>query len=110
VLRTGRSAARIARAEGISQTHLAELPAWSSSDLFDSKQRAVLALADAMTREVHVPDSVFASVRAHLDDRSIVELGATVTAYNMVSRFLEALQIQTYGLVGSLGLAAHEEE
>jgi AhpD family alkylhydroperoxidase len=87
--------APIARAEGLSEAQLAELSAWNSSDLFDAKQRAVLAFTDAMTREVHVSGSVFAEVRAHFEERSIVELTATVAAYNMVSRFLEALQIQS---------------
>jgi len=35
-----------------------------------------------------------AVLRAHLDERELVELTATVAAYNMVSRFLEALQIE----------------
>jgi alkylhydroperoxidase family enzyme len=46
-----------------------------------------------MTRDVHVPDDVFARVRAHLTERYVVELTATITAYNCVSRFLEALRI-----------------
>ena len=102
--------APIARAEGLSEAQLADLPAWNSSDLFDSKQRAVLAFTDAMTREVHVSEAVFADVRAHFDDRSIVELAATAAAYNMVSRFLEALQIQSGDLVGSPDLTAHDQE
>ncbi len=50
-----------------------------------------------MTLTVQVPDSVFASARAHFSDREMVELTATVAAYNMVSRFLEALQIEPEG-------------
>jgi 4-carboxymuconolactone decarboxylase len=53
----------------------------------------VLALTDAMTKSVDVPDDVFASVRAFADDKTIVEIIATVAAYNMVSRFLVALRI-----------------
>ena len=34
-------------------------------------------------------------VRTHLDDRQVVELVGTIAAYNMVSRFLEALQIHS---------------
>jgi alkylhydroperoxidase family enzyme len=54
---------------------------------------AVLAYADSMTRDVHVPDDVFDRVREHLDERHVVELTATIAAYNSVSRFLEALHI-----------------
>ncbi|CAB3914576.1 MULTISPECIES: carboxymuconolactone decarboxylase family protein [Achromobacter] len=53
----------------------------------------VLALTDAMTRDIEVPDAVFAPVRARYDDTQLVELAATVGAYNMVSRFLVALRV-----------------
>ena len=52
-----------------------------------------LALTDAMTRDVQVPDAIFEPLRAHFDTRALLELVATVAAYNMVSRLLEALQI-----------------
>jgi AhpD family alkylhydroperoxidase len=102
--------APIARAEGLSEAQLDALPAWNSSRQFDSKQRAVLAFADAMTREVRVSEAVFADVRAHFDKRSIVELAATVGAYNMVSRFLEALQIHTHDRVGSIDPEVQDSE
>ena len=47
-----------------------------------------------MTLQVQVPQSQFDAVRRHFSDRELVELTATVASYNMVSRFLEALQIQ----------------
>jgi 4-carboxymuconolactone decarboxylase len=56
-------------------------------------QAAVLAFTDASTRDVAVPDEVFAGVRAHLDDRQVVELTALVGGYAMVSRFLVALEV-----------------
>jgi len=60
---------------------------------FSPLERAVLALTDAMTREVQIEDALFEPLRAHFDARSLVELVATIAAYNMVSRFLEALRI-----------------
>jgi alkylhydroperoxidase family enzyme len=56
-------------------------------------ERSVLDLADAMTRDVQVGDALFEPLRAHFDARGLVELVATIAAYNMVSRFLEALRI-----------------
>lgn len=56
-------------------------------------QWAVLAYTDAMTREVKVDDGVFDALRAWFDEREIVELTATVAAYNCVSRFLVALDV-----------------
>ena len=61
--------------------------------VFTPRERAVLALTDAMTRDVQVPDAIFEPLRAHFDTRAMLELVATVAAYNMVSRLLEALQI-----------------
>jgi len=81
--------------EGVTQEQIAALPEWKNSRLFDSRQKAVLAYTDAMTKEVHVPDGVFTAVRQHFNDRELVELTATIAAYNLVSRFLEALQIDS---------------
>ncbi|MCK8785379.1 carboxymuconolactone decarboxylase family protein [Roseomonas sp. NAR14] len=85
--------APIALREGITQAQLDALENWQASDAFDARQRAVLAYTDSMTREIHVPDAVFAAVRETFDRRELVELTATIGAYNMVSRFLEAMRI-----------------
>ena len=85
--------APIALKEGLTQAQLDALPQWDASALFSPLQQAALRLTDTMTREVQVPAAVLAAVRAHLGERQTVELVATIAAYNMVSRFLEALQI-----------------
>lgn len=87
--------APIALREGISQTQLDDLDNWQQSKSYDATQRAVLAYTDAMTKEIHVSPEVFAAVKAVLTERLLVELTATVGAYNMVSRFLEAMQIHS---------------
>jgi alkylhydroperoxidase family enzyme len=79
--------------EGIAQTAIDALRAERVSEGFDGPDRAVVAYADSMTREIHVPDEVFAEVRAHFGERDVVELTATIAGYNCVSRFLEALRI-----------------
>ncbi len=56
-------------------------------------ERAAMAYCDEMTREIRVGDATFAAVRSAFDGREIVEITATVGAYNMVSRFLEAIQV-----------------
>ncbi len=57
------------------------------------RQAAVVAYADAMTREVRVRGEVFGRVRALFGERGVVEITATVAAYNCVSRFLVALDV-----------------
>ncbi|KAA2214033.1 carboxymuconolactone decarboxylase family protein [Teichococcus oryzae] len=85
--------APIALKEGMSQAQIDALPEWRESDLFDATQQAVLAYCDSMTREIHVPDAIFSAVREALPPRELVELTATIGAYNMVSRFLEAMGV-----------------
>lgn len=59
----------------------------------DEKQRVVVAYTDAMTRDVKVPDAVFEKLREVFNEREVVEITATVAAYNCVSRFLVALDV-----------------
>ncbi|KIW73826.1 hypothetical protein PV04_01914 [Phialophora macrospora] len=60
----------------------------------DDRQWAVLRYADAMTRDVSVPQSLFDEVKAQgFSEQEIVELTATVASYNLVSRFLVALDV-----------------
>jgi alkylhydroperoxidase family enzyme len=79
--------------EGVTQRQVDALRTWRESDAFDAKTRAVLAYTEAMTRDVHVADDVFAAIREHFDTRGIVELTALIASYNLVSRFLVALKV-----------------
>jgi alkylhydroperoxidase family enzyme len=46
-----------------------------------------------MTNNLQVEDSTFSAVRSQFDDQEMVELTATVAFYNLVSRFLVALEV-----------------
>lgn len=85
--------APVARKVGVTEAKLAALHETTPGAEFTPRERAVFALTDAMTRHVQVPAALFEPLRAYFDTRALVELVATVAAYNMVSRFLEALQI-----------------
>lgn len=61
---------------------------------FDARERAALRLAAEVTRAVVVSDPALAEVRSVLGDRETVELVALIATYNMVSRFLVALEIE----------------
>jgi AhpD family alkylhydroperoxidase len=78
---------------GVTQMQVDELQAWAGSRAFAERERAVLQLTDTMTRCVQVGDAVFQPLHAWFSDQQLVELGVTVAAYNMVSRFLEAMQV-----------------
>ena len=85
----------IALKEGVSQAQLDALPEWAASTAFNAQERAVLQLCDTMTRQIQVPKDTLLAVQQHLGEQQTVELAATIAAYNMVSRFLEALHIHS---------------
>jgi alkylhydroperoxidase family enzyme len=78
--------------DGITQAQIDALAA-GKLDAFTRRERDILAYSESMTREIHVPDAVFQAARAHFNEREMVELTATIAAYNLVSRFLEAIRI-----------------
>ncbi|MDC2950530.1 carboxymuconolactone decarboxylase family protein [Streptomyces heilongjiangensis] len=82
---------RPAREAGLRESQLAAVR--EESPALDERLRRVIAYTDAMTRDVHVPDELFDALRADFSDGELVELTATVAAYNMVSRFLVALDV-----------------
>jgi len=83
---------RIAVEEGVPEAQLDSIVEWRTGK-FDGTQRAVLALAEGLTKNVAVDDETFAAAQTHLTDRQMVELVTTVSYYNMVSRFLVGLRI-----------------
>jgi alkylhydroperoxidase family enzyme len=72
---------------------VAELPHWRMATCFSDPERAALAYADTMTRDIEVPDAVFNELRYHFDERQIVELTVLIGSYNMNTRVLKALEI-----------------
>lgn len=88
--------APIALSEGLSQAQVDALNDWEEASCFTGLQRAVLAYCDTMTKKVQVPDAIYNDAAKYFDAEQMVELTATIAAYNMVSRFLEALQVHTH--------------
>jgi alkylhydroperoxidase family enzyme len=64
-----------------------------SNGPLDAQHIAVLAYTDAMTLSVAVSDYVFDQLKLHFSEREVVEITATIAAYNCVSRFLVALDV-----------------
>jgi len=88
----------LAVAEGLTADECTALEDWRTfagdpGGLFDARERAALAYAEAMTLSSHVPDDVFAAVRERFDDREIVELSVLCGTYIMHNRVMNALGI-----------------
>jgi alkylhydroperoxidase family enzyme len=61
--------------------------------LFDPQQMAVLAYAGELSTESRVSDATYDAVAAFLNAEEVVELTMVVGYYNMVSRMLNALEV-----------------
>lgn len=66
------------------------------SAVFDAVEHAVLQLTLEMTRDVKVSDATFERIQWALNDtQHVVELVGVIATYNMVSRFLVALGVDS---------------
>jgi len=61
--------------------------------LFDPQQMAVLGYAGELTSAARASDAAYAAVAAFLNEEEIVELTLVIGYYNMVSRTLNALEV-----------------
>jgi alkylhydroperoxidase family enzyme len=86
--------------EGLTPDQVNALADWRPSTLFSAKQRALLGYVDAMTRKIEVPEAVFKEVRKHFSERQTVELTMLIGAYNMLTRFLQALKVDAEPTAG----------
>ncbi len=82
-----------AQKAGVSDEKIEAVRHAAIAEPFAPMERLVLELTDAMTREVRVPDGLMTRVQQHFDAKGVVEVVATVAAYNMVSRLLVALNV-----------------
>jgi alkylhydroperoxidase family enzyme len=64
-----------------------------TTQLFDPKQMAVIAYAGEMTSDARVSDATFDALSSHFNDEEVVELTLVTGFYNLVSRTLNALQV-----------------
>jgi AhpD family alkylhydroperoxidase len=74
---------------GVSNEKIALVPVWEEGgDLFDSRERAALAWAESVTRvsTTGVPDSDYAAVSAHFDDKELVDLTIAIGSMNTYNR------------------------
>jgi uncharacterized peroxidase-related enzyme len=78
---------------------LAALAGSADEAVFDARERAALAYADAMTETGRgVDEALFARLRREFDEDAVIELTALVAFQNLTSKFNAALGIPTQGL------------
>jgi alkylhydroperoxidase family enzyme len=80
---------------GLTRAQLDAVANWRSSDLFDDKQRVLLAYVEAMcTRRGEVDDRTFAELARVFTPQEIVELTVTIGNYYGTGLIIKALGIQ----------------
>lgn len=81
------------RRAGVTDAEIAALPNWSTSSLFDARDRAVLRFVEEVTKQADASDQTFDALREYFDQQELVELTMTVAYYNMIVRFLVTMRI-----------------
>ncbi len=83
------------RGLGVSEAKIAALPVWQTSDVFEPKERLVLAYADRLVcHGGRVPDALFAEVKAAFSDEEILELTYITCLYFMHAVMSRALRTE----------------
>jgi len=83
------------RGLGVSEDKIAALPVWQTSDVFDAKERLVLAYADRLVcHGGRVPDALFAEVKAAFSDEEVLELTYITCLYFMHAVMSRALRTE----------------
>jgi len=95
--------AKEAKLHGERELRLYALPAWRESLLFTDRERAALALTEAVTKlgEHGVSDEVFAQAREQFNDQELAELVLAIGVINTWNR----LAITFHAVPGSMDKA-----
>lgn len=87
----------VAKRVGVPEAQINALPQWPDSNQFDAAEQAILQYTDEVAQNIRVSDKTFQKIKALLTDEQIVELTTVIGYYGMVSRILEALQVELEG-------------
>lgn len=83
---------------GLTEAHLAALQTFETSALFDSRTKAALAYAAAITyTDRQVDTNLMERLKRHFNDDAIIELTALVSFQNLSSKFNSALDVAAQG-------------
>ena len=83
------------RGLGVGDEKIAALPNWQSSELFDARERLVLAYADRLVmHHGRVPEALFGQLRSEFSDEEILELTYITCLYFMHGVMSRALRTE----------------
>ena len=76
----------LGRSVGLVENEMAAISSWEDSDLFNDKDRAVLAFTDSLSKDNKVSDELYAELGQHFDQTEIMKLCVTVSFAGLVNR------------------------
>lgn len=81
--------------KGLSEEKIAALSSWSSSSLFDERERACLKLAEQYTIDAHgITDADFEAVTDHLTSQETVAFVYSLATFDGMARLRRMLDIE----------------
>jgi AhpD family alkylhydroperoxidase len=88
-----------ARAAGETEQRLYAVSAWRDTPFFDERERAALALCEAVTRvaETHVPDAIWDEAAAHFEPGELSHLLFAIVSINAYNRLAIATRMEVGG-------------
>jgi AhpD family alkylhydroperoxidase len=84
------------RKDGESEQRLYLLSGWRESPLYSPRERAALAWTDALTliADTQAPDADYEALRAHFDEKEIVDLTTLLGMINLWNRLAISLRYE----------------
>ncbi|MFI9270269.1 carboxymuconolactone decarboxylase family protein [Kitasatospora sp. NPDC052896] len=91
-----------ARKAGEAEHRLYTLPAWRETPYFTARERAALALTEAITKitEGHVPDAVYQEAAEQFDEQELARLIAAITTINAWNRLAISIRMSPAAKAG----------
>jgi len=78
---------------GLSDAQMDALPE-APEEHFDAKQRALIAFAAELTRDIVPKDATFGALKEHYDEAQIVAIAGIVGVFNVFNRIAEGFRIE----------------
>ncbi len=76
----------LGRSVGLKDEEMSALRTWNDSELFDDRDRAVLAFTDSLAKHNKVSDELFGNLSKLFSEQEIMKLCVTVSFAGLVNR------------------------
>lgn len=85
---------RLGATAGVTEADVGRLVAGPEADGWTDRERAILGAVDALHHERDLDDATWSALRAHLDERKVIEVCLLAGHYEMLATTINTLRIQ----------------